>query len=104
MNKEKIYTMLKECALLTPVERAYLAKKLMELIIEEIENKQVFVGTHDKSIHITKKDAARLLSVCPSTIDNAARAGKLKRHYVGKSVRFERDQVLALRSDKIYWS
>ncbi len=47
-------------------------------------------------IYVNKREAARLLSVCPSTIDNAARAGRLKRNYVGKSVRFERVQVLAL--------
>jgi excisionase family DNA binding protein len=45
---------------------------------------------------VTKLEAARLISVCPSTIDNAARDGRLKRHYVGKSVRFEREQVLQL--------
>ena len=46
--------------------------------------------------YVSKREAARLISVCASTIDNAARAGRLKRHYVGKSVRFERSQVLAL--------
>ena len=46
---------------------------------------------------VNKKEAARLISVCPSSIDNFARSGKLKRHYFGgKSVRFERSQVLAL--------
>jgi len=47
-------------------------------------------------LYVSKKEAARLISVCPSTIDNAARAGRLRRHYVGKSVRFERSQVLGL--------
>ena len=46
--------------------------------------------------YVSKRQAARLISVCASTIDNAARAGKLKRHYVGKSVRFNRVEVLAL--------
>ena len=46
--------------------------------------------------YVSKREAARLISVCPSTIDNNARAGKLKRHYVGKSVRFDRGEVLAL--------
>jgi excisionase family DNA binding protein len=46
---------------------------------------------------VSKKQAARLLSCSPSTIDNHARSGKLTRHYVGaKSVRFDRQQVLAL--------
>ncbi len=46
--------------------------------------------------YVSKREAARLISVCPSTIDNQARAGKLKRHYVGKAVRFDRVEVLAL--------
>lgn len=46
---------------------------------------------------VSKKQAARLLSCSPSTIDNHARAGRLARHYVGgKSVRFDRQQVLSL--------
>lgn len=46
--------------------------------------------------YVSKREAASLISVCQSSIDNAARAGKLKRHYVGKSVRFVRAEVLAL--------
>ena len=45
---------------------------------------------------VSKKQAARLLSCSSSTIDNHARAGHLTRHYVGKAVRFDRQQVLAL--------
>lgn len=45
---------------------------------------------------ITKREAARLISVCQSTIDNYARSKHLTRHYVGKSVRFDRRQVLSL--------
>ena len=46
--------------------------------------------------HVSKKEAARLLSCSTSSIANFARAGKLKRFYVGKSVRFERREVLGL--------
>lgn len=45
---------------------------------------------------ISKRAAARLLDCCVSTIDNHARAGRLKRHYIGRAVRFERVQVLGL--------
>ena len=45
---------------------------------------------------VSKRQAARLLSCSPSTIDNHARAGQLTRHYVGKAVRFDRQQVLGL--------
>lgn len=47
-------------------------------------------------VFVNKRQAARLLSCSPSTIDNHARAGHLTRHYVGKAVRFDRQQVLAL--------
>lgn len=45
---------------------------------------------------VSKREAARLLGLCTSSVDNAARRGELKRHYVGKAVRFDRAQVLAL--------
>jgi excisionase family DNA binding protein len=45
---------------------------------------------------VSKKEAARLMMCSPSTVDNFARAGKIQRHYLGKSVRFNREQVLAL--------
>jgi len=46
--------------------------------------------------YVSKREAARMLSCSQGTIDNFARAGKLKRSYLGKSVRFERAQVLGL--------
>ena len=46
--------------------------------------------------YVSKREAARLLGLCTSSVDNAARRGELKRHYVGKAVRFDRAQVLAL--------
>lgn len=46
--------------------------------------------------YVSKREAARLLSCSQSTIDNYARAGRLKRHYIGKSVRFDRLEVLSL--------
>ncbi|MEO6758205.1 MAG: helix-turn-helix domain-containing protein [Saprospiraceae bacterium] len=46
--------------------------------------------------YVSKREAARLIGVCTSSIDNHARSGKLKRFYVGKAVRFDRAEVLAL--------
>lgn len=51
---------------------------------------------------LTKKQAAGLLAVSCSTVDNYARAGRLTRHYIGKSVRFARGEVLGLASGKRY--
>lgn len=51
--------------------------------------------------YVSKKEAARLLSCSPGTIDNMARAGRLARHYIGrKAVRFERQQVLEVLNQK----
>lgn len=46
--------------------------------------------------YVSKKEAARLLMCSQSTIDNMARDGRLTRFYVGKSVKFQREQVLSL--------
>lgn len=47
-------------------------------------------------VFVSKRAAAKILDCCTSSVDNAARAGKLRRHYFGKSVRFLRSEVLAL--------
>ena len=52
--------------------------------------------------YLSKKEAAELLSCSTSTIDNHARAGRLTRYYVGKIVRFRRDEVLALAQVRQY--
>lgn len=49
---------------------------------------------------LSKKDAARLIGCSQSTIDNHARAKRLERYYIGKSVRFRRNEVLALAKTK----
>ena len=47
--------------------------------------------------YLRKRDAARLVGVSMSTIDNYVRQGKLKKHpFTGKSVRFKKGDVLAL--------
>jgi excisionase family DNA binding protein len=53
---------------------------------------------------LKKKEAAKLLSCCTSTIDNLARRKKLTRHYVGKrAVRFNREQVLSMAEQTHYY-
>lgn len=49
--------------------------------------------------YLPKKDAARFLSVCPTTVDNFARAGFLKRYYVGRRVLFHVDELRNLVRD-----
>lgn len=74
--------------------------------LEHIENLLLDIKHHPQSKSVayeaaappfvSKKEAARLTGLCTSSIDNAARRGQLKRHYAGKSVRFDRAEVLAL--------
>lgn len=55
------------------------------------------IPTEAGQAFVSKRQAARLLDCSVSSVDNFARAGRLARHYVGgKSVRFDRQQVLAL--------
>lgn len=50
----------------------------------------------EDEIFVSKRQAARILSCSVSSVENAARAGKINRHNVGKSVRFLRTEVVAL--------
>jgi len=83
-------------------------EELAQLIDEAIRNcLQDFLPTQaevptivDAEQLLTKKQAAKLLGVSPSTIDNHARAGRLPRRYIGKSVRFSREEVLQLAKEK----
>lgn len=49
---------------------------------------------------LTKKQAAAMLALSASTIDNYARAGIIERIKLGKAVRFRRSDVLALVNSK----
>ena len=77
---------------LTDLVRAEVARQLEE----RPEANPAPGPAEDPNQLMNKKEAADLLSVSPSTIDNHARAGKLTRHYIGKSVRFRREEVLTL--------
>jgi excisionase family DNA binding protein len=86
-----------------------MTKSDLEKIIEDrlryclltfLPNEQPTAQEPDSEQLLTKKQAADLIKVCTSTIDNHARAGKLSRRYVGKSVRFRRDDVLSLAEAK----
>lgn len=74
---------------------------LSETIREELKQiapppRQEETPGADGATYVNKRQAARLLSCSSSTIDNHARAGSLTRHYVGKAVRFDRQEVLSL--------
>lgn len=49
---------------------------------------------------LNKKQAAALLAVSQSTVDNYARAGIIERIKLGKAVRFRRAELLALTNPK----
>ena len=51
----------------------------------------------DPNEMIDKREAAKLLSVTTTTVDNYARAGKLQKHELGpRAVRFRKIEVLDL--------
>lgn len=52
--------------------------------------------------YLTRTEAAALLRVSVSTIDRRARAGDLPRHRIagGRTVRFRRDDVAALLTER----
>lgn len=86
-----------------------MTKSDLEKIIEDrlrhcfltfLPNEQPTVQEPDNEQLLNKKQAAKLIGVCPSTIDNHARAGNLTRRYIGKAVRFSRDEVLKLAQEK----
>lgn len=54
----------------------------------------------DQPEYISKRKAAKLADVCTSTVDNWARAGKIKRHYFGSAVRFNRVEFLGYLEGK----
>jgi excisionase family DNA binding protein len=51
----------------------------------------------DYGEYLSKSKAARLLGISTSTIDNYVRTGKLRKYpFTGKSVRFNRAEILTL--------
>jgi len=78
------------------------SKEVKELIKESL--KQFFLenpinpdyrqNIEEINRFISKKEAAELWGCCTSTIDNYARKGILKRHYIGSAVRFKYIEVL----------
>lgn len=49
--------------------------------------------------YISKSEAKKLLGCSGSKIDKDAREGRLKRYYLGRSVRFKRCELMALISE-----
>lgn len=88
---------MKEIIVTTPEELSAILDERIRLAFKHyVPQTLASAPKADAPPYVDKREAARLIGVCTSTIDNAARSGKLKRHYVGKAVRFERAQVLAL--------
>ena len=48
----------------------------------------------------TRKEIAEYLSVTERTVDSLRRAGRLPARYLGRQVRFDRDDVLALLRER----
>ena len=72
--------------------------ELMTLIIDCMN--ECLKVEREKDILLSKQDAAKLLKVSVSTIENYGRSGMLEKHYIGRSVRFKRRDVLLIASPK----
>ncbi len=81
---------------LTPDELRYLFADAVEHVIKGMAKNHPTAQPADAPIYVSKREAARLIGVCQSSVDNFARRKQLTRHYFGKAVRFERAEVLAL--------
>jgi len=74
--------------------RVEILKTLQQFFNDKNFSESVADGA--SSPYVSKKEAARFLGCSPGTIDNFARAGTLKRAYVGKSVKFLRTEVVQI--------
>ncbi len=64
------------------------------------EGKKTLTEPENMEQLITKKEAAKLLSVHVSTIDNLRRDGSLTRYNIGKSARFKRGDIYELANKR----
>lgn len=77
--------------------------ELTKHVLEVKEKQSQILATKTpkpKNGYMNKKQVAEFLSCCTSTVDNLARAGKLKRHYINSAVRFKEKDVLTLLETK----
>mgnify|MGYP000733766033 CR=1 FL=1 len=50
--------------------------------------------TKEDPIYLSRVEAAQLMNVCLSTLDKWSRRGKLRKHFLGKVVRYKKAEVL----------
>ena len=77
-----------------------LIKKCVNACLQENGRGQAKEQPKDGDELLTKQEAAKLLKVSVSTIENYGRSGMLEKHYIGRSVRFKRRDVLLIASPK----
>jgi hypothetical protein len=95
LRNKKIKVMQNEILVITTEQlRVEILKTLQQFFKDKNFTESVTDGA--SSPYVSKKDAAKLLACSPGTIDNFARAGTLKRAYVGKSVKFLRAEVVQI--------
>lgn len=99
LNMEKLIIQMTEAELKAIVTEA--SEKAVSLALNKTKPKEEGEAGKVEAVFFTKKQAARHLNCCTSTIDNAARAGKLTRHYLGNTVRFRIEEVKKLATPKI---
>ncbi|MEI7587071.1 MAG: helix-turn-helix domain-containing protein [Runella sp.] len=80
-------------------------KDLKTIVLQCVEQAlQQTQSKENETQYINKMQAASILAVSRSTVENLARAGSIKRHYIGKkAVRYERKEVLELAQNGVYY-
>ncbi len=73
--------------------------ELKKLIREEVRQEQERISLIEKekqaeSEWLTRKEVKDIFNVSLGTVDNLSRDGVLKKHYLGGSPRFKREEVL----------
>ena len=81
-------------------ELEQIIKDCVNACLKANERGQAKEQPKDENELLTKQEAAKLLKVSVSTIENYGRSGMLEKHYIGRSVRFKRKDVLLIASPK----
>ena len=65
-------------------------KKLIQTLLEEIKKKDAL----EEERFVSIEETAKFFSVSPSSIKNWAREGRIRKYYLGGSVRFKLSELL----------
>ncbi len=77
------------------MEMEGLSKIIKDIVRHELEELSVIQPTSKTTPEwFTREQVAEYFKVSLGTVDNLSRNGVLKKHYVGRSPRFKKDEIL----------